>query len=71
MSMGGLFVGTLSVPQEGAAVEVELRAPGKIAVAVQGLVWWTAPAGRSKRPGFGLRILDEDEGYQRLVSSLR
>jgi uncharacterized protein (TIGR02266 family) len=71
VSDGGLFVGTLAIPQEGSTVEVKMRAPGKVAVKVQGLVWWTAPTGRESPSGFGLRILDDDEGYRRLVASVR
>ena len=71
VSEGGLFVGTLEIPEEGSAVELTLTAPGKAAVEVKGLVWWTAPAGRAVPCGFGLRVLDEDEGYRRLVETIR
>lgn len=71
VSAGGLFVGTLAIPEEGVAVELKLRAPGKVDVEVRGLVWWTAPAGRANPCGFGLRVLDEDEGYRVLLASIR
>jgi uncharacterized protein (TIGR02266 family) len=71
VSNGGLFVGTLAIPEEGSAVELTLCAPGKVDVEVKGLVWWTAPAGRANPCGFGLRVLDEDEGYRTLVASIR
>jgi len=71
VSRGGLFLGTLSIPQEGATVAVKLRAPGSAPVEVKGLVWWTASSRSAKARGFGLRILDDDEGYQRLVASRR
>jgi uncharacterized protein (TIGR02266 family) len=70
VSQGGLFVGTLSIPDEGTEIEVTLTSPGKVPVEVKGLVWWTAPAGRAVPCGFGLRVLDDDEGYKRLVESL-
>ena len=70
VSEGGLFVGTLAIPDEGTEIEVTLTSPGKVPVAVKGLVWWTAPAGRAVPCGFGLRVLDDDEGYKRLVESL-
>ena len=71
VSEGGLFVGTLAIPEEGSAVELTLSAPGKAVVQVKGLVWWTAPAGRAVPCGFGLRVLDDDEGYRRLVDTIR
>ncbi len=71
LSEGGLFVGTLAIPEEGSAVELTLTAPGKAVVRVKGLVWWTAPAGRAVPCGFGLRVLDDDEGYRRLVDTIR
>lgn len=70
VSEGGLFVGTLDIPEEGAAVELRIQAPGKAEVEVSGLVWWTAPVG-SKRCGFGLRILGDHDGYRRLLESVR
>jgi uncharacterized protein (TIGR02266 family) len=71
VSDGGLFVGTLAIPQEGSTVAIKMRAPGKADVEVSGLVWWTAEGGQARRPGFGLRVLDDDEGYRRLVASVR
>lgn len=71
VSEGGLFVGTLHIPDEGACVAVRLQEPGKAEVEVSGLVWWTAPAGRATPCGFGLRVLGEDESYLRLVESVR
>ncbi len=71
VSDGGLFVGTLAVPEEGSEVELTLREPGKTEIVVNGLVWWTAPAGSAKRCGFGLRLLDEHTEFQRLVDSIR
>lgn len=71
MSDGGLFVGTLHIPEEGACVELRMQEPGKAPVEVSGLVWWTAPAGRATPCGFGLRVLSEDDAFQRLVDSVR
>jgi uncharacterized protein (TIGR02266 family) len=71
VSAGGLFVGTLAIPEEGTPVEVKLTAPGRATVEVKGLVWWTAPAGKAVPCGFGLRLLDDDEGYKLLVESIR
>jgi hypothetical protein len=71
VSEGGLFLETLSIPEEGEAVEVTLQAPGKAEVEVRGLVWWTAAPGLASPCGFGLRVLYEDEGYQTLLHSVR
>ena len=70
VSSGGLFVGTLAIPDEGSEIQVTLTRPGRVPVEVKGLVWWTAPAGRAVPCGFGLRVLDEDEGYRTLVDSI-
>ena len=48
-----------------------LTEPGKVPVEVTGLVWWTAPAGRAAASGFGVRVLDPDEGYRTLLDTLR
>ena len=71
VSDGGLFVGTLAIPEEGSEVELTMCEPGKTEIVVHGLVWWTARVGQSKRCGFGLRLLDEQEDFQRLVDSVR
>jgi uncharacterized protein (TIGR02266 family) len=70
VSEGGLFVGTLAIPDEGTEVRVTLTRPGRVPVEVKGLVWWTAPAGRAVPCGFGMRVLDEDEGYRTLIESI-
>lgn len=73
VSAGGLFVGTQSLPEEGSSVVVKLTEPGKVAVEVRGLVWWTTPraAQGQGRCGFGLCLLDEDASFQRLLESVR
>jgi hypothetical protein len=73
VSEGGLFVGTRAIPKAGTNAKVRLVAPGKVPVEVFGLVWWTAsPANPLDRScGFGLRVLDDDDGYRRLVESIR
>lgn len=73
ISAGGLFVGTRAIPEPGTNARVRLVEPGKVPVEVIGLVWWTA---RPASPldgncGFGMRVLDDDDGYQRLVESIR
>jgi len=73
VSRGGLFVRTRAIPEAGANARVRLVEPGKVPVEVVGLVWWTA---RPESPldtkcGFGLRVLDGDDSYHRLVESIR
>jgi Tfp pilus assembly protein PilZ len=66
---GGLFVNTASVPPQGESVSVRFTSPLEGALEVSGLVWWTT--GRNhKTPGFGVRLLDADDRYQRLVRGL-
>ena len=72
VSDGGMFVGTSVIPEEGETVELKLAAPGKSPIELTGLVWWTTDAldAPNARSGFGLRLLDENERYLRLVESL-
>ena len=73
VSARGLFVGTRAIPEEGETVELELAEPGWPRISLTGLVWWTArePGDRNARCGFGLRIVDDNDAYLRLVASLR
>jgi Tfp pilus assembly protein PilZ len=66
---GGLFVNTSSVPPQGESVQVRFTSPTEGALEVTGLVWWTTGRGH-KHPGFGVRLLDADDRYQRLVRVL-
>lgn len=73
VSPGGLFVGTRIIPEEGEIVQLRLNAPGSPEIEISGLVWWTtreqeSPNGQS---GFGLRILEECESYQHMISRLK
>ena len=42
-------------------------------ISLTGLVWWTArhPSDRNAHCGFGLRLVDDNDAYLRLVASLR
>lgn len=72
VSEGGLFVGTTSIPEQGEEVNVQLAAPGEAPIVVSGLVWWTTAgsAGAHRRPGFGLRLIEENERFLALVQRL-
>ncbi len=70
VSQGGLFLRTREIPDAGTEIKVTLTSPGKVPVEVQGLVWWTAPPGQALPSGFAMRVLDDDEGYKRLVESI-
>jgi Tfp pilus assembly protein PilZ len=70
---GGLFVGTASIPEQGETVELRFSTPSGRRLAVSGLVWWTTAQthpDRYKLPGFGLRLLEESDDYDRFVRSL-
>ena len=73
VSEGGLFVGTKAIPEEGDSVSLKLSAPGYGVIDVTGLVWWTTNevVVRTRRWGFGLRVLESSDAYQRLVADLR
>jgi hypothetical protein len=68
-----MFVETQAIPPQGEAVGLRLSARGAAAVEVTGLVWWTTDdsAQRHKRRGFGLRLLEEDEGWSAMLAKLR
>jgi Tfp pilus assembly protein PilZ len=69
---GGLFVGTTQVPQQGDLVTLSFRDPQGRGLGVSGLVWWTTTdePGAHRAPGFGIRLLEDSEGYRRFVDSL-
>jgi Tfp pilus assembly protein PilZ len=69
---GGLFVGTTQVPHQGDPVSLSFRDPKGRGLDVSGLVWWTTTdePGSHRVPGFGIRLLEDSEDYQRFVDSL-
>ena len=70
VSSEGLFVSTGHVPEQGESILLVLPGQGGRVLAVSGMVWWTTSA-RSPKPGFGLRLLEGNPQFQRLVESLR
>jgi Tfp pilus assembly protein PilZ len=73
VSAQGLFVTTSDVPAEGDTVRLSFAPPGEPRIALVGLVWWTtlsAPDRAKRAPGFGLRLIDDSEAYDRVVTRL-
>jgi hypothetical protein len=72
-SDGGMFVETRTIPAQGEPVSVRLSPKTHDALELTGLVWWTTDeAGvRHRQRGFGLRLLEDDERYARLLKGLR
>jgi uncharacterized protein (TIGR02266 family) len=75
LSLGGLFVGTASIPPQGESVRVQFRLPEGNQVDVAGLVWWTTESqtrtGRRHRmPGFGLRLIESPPAYEQSVRKM-
>ncbi len=73
VSPEGLFVSTGSIPEQGEAVQLVFPVPGG-RLALSGMVWWTTTGNHTMGPGqrgFGLRLLEAPERFQRLVESLR
>jgi uncharacterized protein (TIGR02266 family) len=69
----GVFVRTTSLPEEGETVRLSFTFPSGEEVSVLGVVWWTTATGQHaefRTPGFGLRLLDEDDTYQSVVARL-
>jgi hypothetical protein len=70
---GGVFVGTLSIPQEGESVDLQLRTSAGVPIQISGMVWWTTRTnvGPNGVHGFGLRLFDADcEDFRRLRQDL-
>jgi hypothetical protein len=69
---GGLFVGTAQLPRQGNLVSLSFRDYKGRGHDISGLVWWTTEdePGQHKSPGFGIRLLDDSEDYQRFLASL-
>jgi uncharacterized protein (TIGR02266 family) len=72
LSLGGLFVGTRSIPPTGETVRVRFRMPDGHLVDVSGMVWWTTRQsdGPHRVPGFGLRLMDRHPRYEQGVRSM-
>lgn len=73
VSEGGIFVGTASIPEQGEDVDLNFKAPDGEEVRLSGLVWWTTDdcsGARNRAPGFGMRLLDENENFRRFLASL-
>jgi len=72
-SDGGMFVETRKIPMQGESVSLRFSARGAVTHEVTGMVWWTTEGSpyRHKRRGFGLRLLEEDEGYSRILAGLQ
>lgn len=74
VSESGVFVGTASIPEQGEDVDLNFRSPDGEEVRFSGLVWWTtADCGGTpnRAPGFGLRLLDDNEDFRRFFAGLR
>jgi hypothetical protein len=72
VGLGGLFVGSRQIPEQGESVSLSFHFPGGRELSVLGVVWWTTleAAGRHRTPGFGLRLIEENESYELAVSRL-
>jgi len=73
VSESGAFIGTTSIPEQGENVSLNFRAAGGEEVRLSGLVWWTTADGGDavhRAPGFGLRLLDDNEEFCQFVASL-
>ena len=68
----GMFVETRAIPAEGESISLRLEAQGEDPIELSGLVWWTTedPTYRHRERGFGLRLLEADERYARLLAGL-
>jgi hypothetical protein len=73
MADGGLFIGTTQMPHQGDLVSLSFRDHRGRELGVSGLVWWTTAdePGTHRAPGFGMRLIEESEDYDRFLESLR
>ncbi|MGI9592548.1 MAG: PilZ domain-containing protein [Myxococcota bacterium] len=73
LGLGGLFVGSRTIPAEGEPVSLHFELPGEIEISLTAMVWWTTDSGpkeRSANPGFGLRLVDAHDDYEEAVAKL-
>jgi Tfp pilus assembly protein PilZ len=68
VSLGGLFVDTPLIPHQGETIRLRMSPNGRT-LDVTGMVWWTTREQKSSKriQGFGLRVLEEDDGYRAFV----
>ena len=74
VSENGVFVATATIPEQGENVDLNFKTPGGEEVRLSGLVWWTTDdCGGTRRgaPGFGLRLLDDNEEFRQFWASLQ
>lgn len=73
LGLGGLFVSSRSIPEHGDAVALHFELPQGDDISLVAMVWWTTnddPIHRLATPGFGLRLIDENEAYTAAVRKL-
>jgi Tfp pilus assembly protein PilZ len=68
VSLGGLFVDTDLIPDQGDTIRIRMSPDGK-PLDVTGMVWWTTRETKSRKKiqGFGLRVLEDNEVYRAFV----
>lgn len=74
VSESGAFVGTASIPEQGESVDLNFKEPGGEEIRFSGLVWWTtddSDGTRHRIPGFGLRLVDDNEDFRRFFAGLQ
>ena len=72
VGLGGLFVESRQVPEQGEMVRLRFAGPDGQPILLDGIVWWTTPEGRSfgRSPGFGVRLLEGSAAYEALIDRL-
>lgn len=73
LGLGGLFVGSRAIPDNGEMVSLRFALPGEGRVSLTGLVWWTThddPDRSHRHAGFGLRLLDQGDSYETAIGRL-
>ena len=72
-SDGGMFIETRKIPPQGESVSLRFSSRGEVTHEVTGMVWWTTEGSpyRHRWRGFGLRLLQDDEGYSQILAGLR
>jgi len=69
----GLFVGSRAIPEQGEPVSLLFSFPNQAPISVMGIVWWTTrdePDRHFSVPGFGLRLIEENDAYSKAVGNL-
>ncbi len=73
LGLHGVFLGTETSLDTGDVVDLRFRMPSGEPMTVRSLVWWSTrdePSRSHRVRGVGLRLIEENEGYEKAFDKL-